>query len=143
MFLAFAALEIAPQAGKGRHERIVLHASPLLAPKTPSSRESIVTSAQLYARGASLTPLDSLYSERLCSATPEDGRHGRLRPTRVLAHGRGDGDAFCHDEGDGVNRGGYGAGARVEFRHGALLKLLRSVYIGVRGQAVGAHAGGG
>lgn len=36
----------------------------------------------------------------------EDGRDGRVRPARMLAHDRGDGDAFRYDEGHGVDGDG-------------------------------------
>lgn len=39
-----------------------------------------------------------------------------MRPSRMLAHGRGDGNTFCHDKRDGIDGDAYGLGVTRDLR---------------------------
>jgi hypothetical protein len=60
------------------------------------------------------SPIPPLHSWCLIRRAAENCRDGRVRPSRVLAHGRCDGNAFCDDEGYWVYS--HGDGSRVQAR---------------------------
>jgi hypothetical protein len=110
----FAALQVVSQARKRRHQRVVLHALALLPPQSPSAGDSLLLLAG--ADDALSGPVPPLDSWRLVRGASEDGGDRRMRPSRMLAHGRRDGNTFGDHESYGVDRDGNGASGQARSR---------------------------
>jgi hypothetical protein len=129
MVRTFAALEIAPEARKGSHQRVVLQTLALLPPQTPSARHRFVlVTAAHDALSCSIPPGEG---GRLVRRAAEDGSHRRVSPPRMLAHSRRDGYAFCDHESYRVDS--YGDGAGVGTGNGILERVRGSLLALVKG----------
>lgn len=100
-----AALEITPQAGKRRDQRVVLHALSFLTPQAPSIGQSMIFidtkrltafTRTRWRRGISLVDTGP-------SIAAENRGDGGVRPSGMLPHGRGDADAFSGHQRHRVN----------------------------------------